>query len=138
MIWNWLKYQNSNSFLRQRKTNNWYRPFPSSFMPLFQSKSNCKTILMKMTLIFILKRRHKRTRKWPIENEQEQSWLTWNKLWPFFFQQLLDITQKRLPTTQAIIMSTTVQLATHSNKLRQFVLFKWKPWLKTFDFSKKF
>lgn len=41
-----------------------------------------------------------------------------------FFQQLLDITQKRLPTTQAIIMSTTVQLATHSNKLRQFVLFK--------------
>ena len=27
------------------------RPFPSSLVPLFQSKSKCKTILMKMTLI---------------------------------------------------------------------------------------
>ena len=27
------------------------RPFPSSLVPLFQSESKCKTVLMKMTLI---------------------------------------------------------------------------------------
>ena len=27
------------------------RPLPSSLVPLFQSESKCKTILMKMTLI---------------------------------------------------------------------------------------
>ena len=63
------------------------RPFPSSLVPLFQSESKCKTILMKMTLIcmkmklhaelifislkglvlrLVLKKRHKRTWKWPI------------------------------------------------------------------------
>ena len=47
------------------------RPFPSSLGPLFQSESKCETILIKMTLIFVLrlvlKQRHKRTRKWPID-----------------------------------------------------------------------
>ena len=61
------------------------RSFPSSLVPLFQSESKCKTILMKMTdfheketacrthfhmkgfaLRLVLKQRHKRTRKWPI------------------------------------------------------------------------
>ena len=41
----------------------WYdcrpnRPFPSSLVPLFQSKSKCKTILMKMTLICMKKKLH--------------------------------------------------------------------------------
>ena len=57
-------------------------------MPLFQSESKCQTILLKMTLIcmkmklhaelifiimkgfaltLVLKKRHKRTRKWPIK-----------------------------------------------------------------------
>ena len=62
------------------------RPFPSSLVSLFQSESKCETILMKMTdfhenetacrtpfhmkgfaLRLVLKKRHKRTRKWPIE-----------------------------------------------------------------------
>ena len=62
------------------------RPFPSSLVPLFQSESKCETILMKMTdlhenetacrnhfhmkgfaLRLVLKQRHKRTRKWPIQ-----------------------------------------------------------------------
>ena len=52
------------------------RPFPSPLVPLFQSESKCKTILMKMTLIcmemkgfalrLVLKQRYKKTRKWPI------------------------------------------------------------------------
>ena len=58
------------------------RPFPSSFVPLFQNESKCETFLMKMSsacsfiliqikVIFItmvshLKQRHKGTRKWPI------------------------------------------------------------------------
>ena len=33
---------------RARKIN---RPFPSFLVPLFQSESNCETILMKITLI---------------------------------------------------------------------------------------
>ena len=63
------------------------RPFPSSLVPLFQSESKCETILMKMTdlhenetackthfhkngfaLRLVLKQRHKRTRKWPIND----------------------------------------------------------------------
>ena len=67
------------------------RPFPSSLVPLFQSESKCETILMKMTLIcmekkrcveliFIwkarlaLKQRHKRTRKCPITVTQNSHW----------------------------------------------------------------
>ena len=34
------------------------RPFPSSLVPLFQSKSKCKTILMKMTLICMKMKLH--------------------------------------------------------------------------------
>ena len=34
------------------------RPFPSSLMPLFQSESKCKTILMKMTLICMKMKLH--------------------------------------------------------------------------------
>ena len=37
------------------KTN---RPFPSSLVPLFQSESKCKTILMKMTLSYMKKKLH--------------------------------------------------------------------------------
>ena len=62
------------------------RPFSSSLVPLFQSESKCETILMKMTdlhenetacrthfhmktfaLRLVLKQRHKRTPKWPID-----------------------------------------------------------------------
>ena len=63
------------------------RPFPSSLVPLFQSESKCETILMKTTLIcmkmkldallisirkgfalsLVLKQRHRRIRKWPIQ-----------------------------------------------------------------------
>ena len=50
------------------------RPFPSSLVPLFKSESKCETMLIKMThfhmkgfaLRLVLKKRHKRTRKWPI------------------------------------------------------------------------
>ena len=35
----------------RRNTSEINRPFPSSLVPLFQSESNCETILMKMTLI---------------------------------------------------------------------------------------
>ena len=65
------------------------RPFRSSLVPLFQKKSKCETILMKMALIcmkmkvhvephfhvrgfslrLVLIQRHKRTRKWPIAAE---------------------------------------------------------------------
>ena len=65
------------------------RQFPSS--PLFQSESKCETILIKISLIcmkmnlqgelifhmkgfslrLVLKQRHKRTRKWPIEPLKE-------------------------------------------------------------------
>ena len=34
------------------------RPFPSSVVPLFQSESKCKTILMKMTLICMKMKLH--------------------------------------------------------------------------------
>ena len=34
------------------------RPFPSSLVPLFQSESKCKTILMSMTLICMKMKLH--------------------------------------------------------------------------------
>ena len=34
------------------------RPFPCSLVPLFQSESKCKTILMKMTLIYMRMKLH--------------------------------------------------------------------------------
>ena len=34
------------------------RPFPSSFVSLFQSESKCETILMKMTLICLKMKLH--------------------------------------------------------------------------------
>ena len=34
------------------------RPFPSSHVPLFQSESNCETILMEMTLICMKMKLH--------------------------------------------------------------------------------
>ena len=34
------------------------RPFPSSLVPLFQSKSKCETFLMKMTLICMKMKLH--------------------------------------------------------------------------------
>ena len=56
------------------------RPFPSSLVPLFQSESKCEIDLhenetacrthfhMKgFALRLVLKQRHKRTRKWPID-----------------------------------------------------------------------
>ena len=64
------------------------RPFPSSLVPLFQSESNCETIFYEndfdlhenetayrthlhmkgFALRLVLKQRHKRTRKWPIQH----------------------------------------------------------------------
>ena len=35
-----------------------YRPFPSSLVPLFQSESKCRTILMKITLIYMKMKLH--------------------------------------------------------------------------------
>ena len=67
-----------------------YRPCPSSSVPLFQSESKCKIILLKMTLItasgthFHMKgfaltlvskpQRHNRIRKWPMERMHMTSW----------------------------------------------------------------
>ena len=68
------------------------RLFPSSLLPLFQSESESKTILMKMTLIcmkiklpaglifalrLVLKQRHKRTRKWRIVSHSMQVKYPW-------------------------------------------------------------
>ena len=93
------------------------RPFPSSLVPLFQNESKCETILMKMTdlhenetacrthfhmkgfaLRLVLKQRHKRTRKWPIENRSMRHTVgegtdwnrneprrSWRFLWRFCF-----------------------------------------------------
>ena len=72
------KMTSENNDSKYRLSN---RPNPSSHVPLFQSESKGKSILMKMTLIcmkmklnaelifslrLVLKQRRKRTRKWPI------------------------------------------------------------------------
>ena len=76
------------------------RPFSSSLVPLFQSESKCKTILMKMTdlhenetacrtrfhmkgLWLVLKQRHKRTQNWPSKVLTIRFlYLTYFEIWP--------------------------------------------------------
>ena len=87
-------------------------PFPSSLVPLFQSESKCKTIVMKMTdlhqnetacrthfhmkgfaLRLVLRQRYKRTRKWPIMPKIPENFgRKWQGPFRFFLTGILEIT----------------------------------------------